>query len=160
AGMNGIIRVWDATTGKPRKTLRHGTQTVLCTLAFSPDSNTLAAGGIDENHQPGRPSTLILWDVATSKPRQTFVFPGTVQAVVFSADGLWLAAGGDFNSISLRAATGDAIHNLPVPTHDVTSLAFSPDSKTLAAGVTGAAVHLWDVGTGLERLQLGGLERP
>src|SRR5262249_61153223 len=60
-GLNdGSVRVWDMQTGKLKHLLNgHEIQS----LAFSPDSNTLASAGRDDK--------IILWDVAKEKARVT-----------------------------------------------------------------------------------------
>ena len=55
AGKDGVIRVWDAATGKEACPIGDPYYRVLC-LAFSPDGKRLASGGAS--------GVTILWDVA------------------------------------------------------------------------------------------------
>jgi len=50
----GMIRIYDAATGKPIRTIKGHAGQVLC-LAYSPDGKTLASGSTD--------CTVLLWDV-------------------------------------------------------------------------------------------------
>jgi len=89
-----------------------------------------------------------------------------VAAVAFSPDGRYLATGRGFMAHMLHnesvniwdAQSGRLIRNLPGPAgpemslNNVTALAFSPDSRTLAVGYVtqkeGDSVYLFDVETG------------
>ena len=123
----------------------------MSSVAFSPDGQTLASGSFD--------LTIILWDVATGKPRGApLVGHGSeVFSVAFSPDGSTLASGG----CELRDGPGckkgavrlwDAATGQPrgeplsvEPMGTVWSLAFSPDGVTLASVGGLGTVILWDV---------------
>src|SRR5439155_1498521 len=89
-----------------------------------------------------------------------------VCAVAFAPDGKLLASISRDRTLRLwDAATGRQIRQLSEPDCEYYALAFSPDSRTLAAA-TGdplrgghTAVRLWDVTTGKERTRLKGHER-
>jgi len=159
---DGSIRIWDLITGRTRAVLRDGQrQSLVYTIAFSPDGKTLASG--DWN------GTIRLWDLATGKLLHTVLGDGTVpgkqtsyvQVVVFSPDGKLLASGGQSSVVQLwDVATGKERSELrkDLSTDEgrrqrvcgVTSLAYSPDGKTLAAAryAGDPSIVLWDVGTG------------
>ncbi len=79
---------------------------------------------------------------------------GRIRALDLSADGSSIASGGtDGNVVIWDARTGKIKHRFAHPTMLVTSVAFSPDGRTLAAGFhphPANAVILWDVATGKE----------
>jgi RNA polymerase sigma factor (sigma-70 family) len=163
---HGEVKVWDLGTAKGR-TLLHRTAGRVLSVAFSPDSKTLASGGRD--------GFVRLWDVKTGTERKRFRQPNhCVTAVAFSPDGKTLAevTGWDDSDrapppreeddrVSLRdLASGRVRARLKGHVGWVTALAFSPDGKILAtasaalpprarpwAKATGE-VQLWDPAAG------------
>jgi WD40 repeat protein len=144
---------------------------IIRALAFSPDGKTVAWGG---------GLTVRLWDVK-SDTEQAILRGHTVSldAVAFSPDGKALASAGGANSFELNyharledvpkeLYTAKEVGELKVwdlatrkarafyrgDTGRVMSVAFSPDGKTVAAGVRDGAIRLWDVASGEERLCL------
>ena len=116
-------------------------------LAFSPDGRTLVSGGADLQ--------VKAWDVETGELLgEPFLLPNgndlpsIVVSLQFSSDGQYLAAGTDKqNSAKLWRVEGrELLHEFLGLDAGVDSLAFSPDSTTLAAA--GHSVRLWDVRTG------------
>jgi dipeptidyl aminopeptidase/acylaminoacyl peptidase len=81
--------------------------------------------------------------------------------LAFSSDSKLLATGMDNGKDPMskgnlqlwEVATGASLHTLEFP-HQVASVAFSPDGKTLAVGTWGATLHLWDIVAAKERLKL------
>ena len=122
-------------------------------VAYSPDGRTLATGS-GAGSEPGR---LVLWDVATAKPRFWLEQPLGVRSVAFSPDGEKVAAGGwDKTVLIYEARTGKSLATLKGHTDAVNSVAFSPDGKTLASGSLDKTVILWDVAKGTETHKLAG----
>ena len=77
-----------------------------------------------------------------------------VTSVAFSADGKWLASGGEDNAIKVwDPVTGAWVRDLPaVHGNWVTSVAFNPaDKAMLASGSRDQTLRLWDVAAGKER---------
>ncbi len=129
--------------------------------AISPDGQYLAIGGSVIRD-------LCIASITEKRVVRKFAIrSGNVNAIAYSPDGRYLATGRGFmshmrhsNSINLwDARTGRLIRNLPGPkgpeTHlnDVTSLAFSPDGRTLAASFEpqpdkADEVHIFDVESG------------
>jgi WD40 repeat protein len=100
-------------------------------VAFSPDSKTLAAGAWD--------GSVRLWEPATGREIRRYVgHAGWVRAVAFSPDGKLLASGGKDRIIRLwETATGKELRRLEGHQNWIQNLAFSQDGKTLASWGTG-----------------------
>ncbi len=136
-------------------------------VAFSPDGRTLAAGfgSMGRFGGPAEVGGVMLWDAATHERLADKLLPvseGSVWGVAFSPDGKTLAAafgptnvdGGRVGGVALwDVATRKRLADGPFAVMEgkVECVAFSPDGKTLAAGVIGPAtaggVMLWDVAT-------------
>src|SRR5262249_6710784 len=133
--------LWDASTGKSRHLI---TESVVG-LAFSPDSQTIAAGaiGADGGHAK-------LWSVATGKERGKLMKAG--QVLGFLPDGKTLVTAtnryqpsSEFQFWDLGTRTQR--WSIPVPGYSVAVL--SRDGARLAASTSGG-VKLWDTATGKE----------
>jgi WD40 repeat protein len=141
--LDGTIAIWDVDSGAEVRAL-HGHSRSFSRIQFSPDGKTLAAGG--------EAGMVKLWEVATGKERRALAgASGAVRCVAYSPDGARLAAGGDTRTVHLHDLAGHGIRKFRVPS-SVNQLAFSPDSRALAAVTDGpnAAVCLWDLETGRE----------
>jgi WD40 repeat protein len=176
----GEVRLWDAATGKEQAAVRRYPVSVH-SLAFSPDSRTLAWGGgvqtsaIDTTPRqsfkdiPRNDEELgevRVWDLATGKERTFFhCDDGWIKSVAFSPDGKTLASGGRDSAIRLfDVATGRERACLRDRGCGIRAVVFSPDGKTLASvpGVSrspgtdkqGEGVRLWDLATGRVRARL------
>ena len=126
-------------------------------LAFSPDGKTLATAH-DYNDRPGE---VKLWDIPTGSLVATWNAPDTkegLRRLAFSPDGRILAGVvGSMHNFELESfvvlwdVDGSGIPKI-LRGHkaSVTSIAFSPDGKTLASGGGDRAVRFWDVATGRE----------
>jgi WD40 repeat protein len=153
------VILFDLTKGKqifPPKDGQRGLehQGAVRSLAFAPDGDSVASGGLD-----GR---VILWDTTTRAMIREYRSPhlGPVQALAFSRDCGTLAVGcADGAILSWDAGTGEELRRYgePDPRHrpaderGVRSLSFSRDGKLLASGGPDDRVRLWDVATGEER---------
>ena len=126
-------------------------------VAFSPDSKTLASGSM-WNYRGGRvKSTIRLWDVTTGELKQTLeghIFD--TNAVSFSPDGNTLASGGSGKIRLWDIVTGEIKHTLEGHKYDVYSVAFSPDGNTVASGGDDNKIRLWDTATGEHKRTLKG----
>ncbi|MFL9912267.1 nSTAND1 domain-containing NTPase [Paraburkholderia sp. RL17-337-BIB-A] len=121
----------------PRKPLQGHTEAVR-SLAFSPDGQQLASSSGDR--------TVMIWDVATSKPVVTLSgHTDKVFGVAWRADGLQIASASQDRSVILwHPDASGAVTKLPVDDRVVTALAYSPDGKRLAAASGSDQVVIWD----------------
>ena len=125
------MRLWDLATQETRLTLKPGMP--MAAVAFSPDGQTLATGGLFENIQ--------LWDVATGRSLLTLQAhdrQGTgpwCWSVAFSPDGKTLAGASQTGLVRIwDTTTARLVASLKGHTANVKCLAFSPDGSTLASG--------------------------
>ncbi|SDM70295.1 WD domain-containing protein, G-beta repeat-containing protein, partial [Streptomyces sp. cf386] len=102
-------------------------------VAFSPDSHTLATGSSD--------GTVRVWDIDTGKTRTRLTgLSGEVNSVAFSRDGGTIATGSSYSAWLWDAVTGKPRTPLTGHTNTVHAVAFSPDGHTVAtAGADGTA---------------------
>jgi WD40 repeat protein len=144
-GLDRTVKLWDTTGGTCTATLRG--KDIPRNLAFSPDGKTLATSGID----------LWLWDLKTEKPRALCKECVLFQALAFDPKGKLLFASvhpGEaprwtpYFTIWDTDAGKPAFRHEGSVRHEFTTLAFSPDGKTLATGGRAFPVRFWDVSTG------------
>lgn len=159
AGDDKSVILWDIAAGKEKKKLKDPTAAVR-TLVFTPDGKTLISAG-DENQ-------LFVFDVADVKKRLA-VPTGyrSVAALAISLDGKTLASGGIESNLGVDQGVirfwnaGDGKETQKPIRHgaNIRTLAFSPDSQSIASGGADTLVHLWSVATGAERMHwLGHLD--
>jgi len=115
---------------------------------FSPDGATLA---IADPPYTGKP-LIHLWDVATKKLRGSCPIEFGVHHLSYLPDGSAIVyRGGTLNGIqgAIRicdSETGALYASLDISDSEFSSVAVSPDGRTLAAGNDKSIVYLWDIG--------------
>jgi len=110
-------------------------------VAFSPDGKTLASGNWDH--------TIILWDVETRQPiGQPLTVSNNVLSIAFSKDGKILASSSSTEIILWDVETRRPL-GPPLTGHasEISSVALSPDGKTLASGSYDKTIILWNAET-------------
>ena len=129
--------------GKSGMVLKHSSP--VTSLAFSPDSRSLAATGFRNDW------SLVLWDLKTGDHSS---FPesgrGPISALAFSPDGKLLASTSFIDS-HVRiwdTALRRLCRVLSAHSHSVNSVAFSPDGSLLATAGNDGTIRLWAVATG------------
>ncbi len=164
---SGNISLWNIATRQPIGQPLTGHTWLVNSMTFSPDSKTLASGSCGEIAFDSEDASvgcsqgeIILWNVATGKPigQPLTEHADSVYSIAFSPDGKTLASGSldhtiilwDMatmlnTSVSTRPIIGQSLTG---HTDYVSSVAFSPDGKTLASGSADNAIILWDVSTG------------
>ena len=162
AGNDRTVRVWDATNGSEIFCLRGHTGPI-SSVAFSSDGQRLAS--ISRGTVGGRrpvSGEAVIWDLG--KGQMILTLPGRTERgneqglanVRFSPDGERLATSASRTVRVWKAATGEEVLTLPSLEGLVTSIAFSPDGKRLAAASRDGSVKVWDAVTGVTCLTLPG----
>jgi WD40 repeat protein len=171
---NGAVKLWDTATGKEKADLRGERRlpdtlalplAVVESVAFSPNGKLLLAT-TTTNRQ-----AAVLWDVATEEqrvPLEPFVLD--TRNVVLGPDGRSLAGARYFwkqgprdtvvlDKLEVKVwdvATGAERASASVARQSVSTVAFSPDNRTVAWADT--ALRLWDTTTGRQRVLHEGKE--
>ncbi|UVT17201.1 MAG: WD40 repeat domain-containing protein [Nitrospira sp.] len=147
-------------TKPPMWTIKHRLHhdSGVTTVAMSPNGREVSAGGILS-------PTISVWNVETgARIRVLKGLKGSTQALAYSADGRFFAAGrgmitsADTCVFVFQAGTDRILQRLqppPIVTRDapkgvgmVESLQYSPDSQFLAVGFQGGAIGIYEAATG------------
>lgn len=148
--VDDTVRIWEVATGKESRRLG-GHDSWVTSVAYSPDGKLVASAGGD-----GR---IRLTEVSTGKVVRHFkAHDGPVSCLAFGGNGTILASGsgiisgGDATVRLWHVASARQLYMFRRK-GQVRSLAFAPDSKSIAAGGTDGLVAIWETATGKERLQ-------
>ena len=138
---DATVKLWETASGKAiGRPLQHrAAEAGFFSVAFSPDSKTVATGGEDE--------IAHLWDATTGATiGQPMRHQGKVWAVAFSPDGNMLLTG----SVDGTVRLWDAVTGRPIGTplqHPgrVRAVVFSPDGKKIATACGDNTARLWEL---------------
>ncbi len=131
-----------------------GQSTLIRSVAFSPDGQTLISGSED--------STLKVWDLKTGSQVQTLTdHSGWISSVAIAPDGQTLASGSKDSTINLwNLRTGALLRTLRGHLWPVLAIAISPDGQTLVSGSEDNTIKLWNLKTGQLLKTLAGYTAP
>ncbi len=159
------VELWDTQNGKLKKSLAGDQKYVrgkiivdgntkwkdyptkdVESIAYSHDGSTLAVGSEDE---------IVIWDLETSTRKLTLTGEGTFFYLMFSPDGDNIVARSFstqneiaiymWNIKSAEKNNYKPIHIIEDHNHEVFSIAFNPDGKTLVSTHNLEKMKLWDV---------------
>jgi WD40 repeat protein len=143
------LRLWNVRLRASVTPVLRGHVSVVNAVAFSPNGSQFTSSGRD--------GQVFIWRLAPYSPLSHLGLDGfnALGQVAFSPNGALMATA-NTNAVELwDMRTGARVRTLAIPASDrnnadddVCGLAFSPDSKTLAAGDELAQVLLWNVTTG------------
>lgn len=139
---DGWPRVDDLMSAQSRAASRIGRGGTIESVAFSPDSRSLVAGGAMGLHR---------WDLATGRLARPLT-SDWLYSVAWSADGRWVATGALSAPLGILDVSTDepVLQRLGETARSVYALAISPDSRLLAAS-SASRIWLWDLATATPR---------
>jgi WD40 repeat protein len=142
---DNTLKVWDVQTALETFTCWGHTDLVV-SVAFSRDGLRLLSASRDH--------TIRVWDAQTG--REILLIPQTdsVRSAALSPDGNRIASATDDGKVTLwDARTGLKLRTVKGGTHLVNCVAFSPDGRRFAGGISslhGGGVQVWDGQSGEE----------
>jgi WD40 repeat protein len=153
ASHGGVVRIWNAESGREVHPLYQDARLPMRAAAFAPTGTQLAVGGDD--------SIIRLWNglacqnagvinggpICVDMPRRLQTSHNSIRSLAWSPDARYLASSGDGGSFSLwdPAQSQKPLLTMPVQTGTpVLSLAWSPIGNQLATA-SGKAVIVWEL---------------
>jgi WD40 repeat protein len=152
-GKAGVVRLYnsewfgEAPPANPVATIA-GHADIIYTIAFSPDSGTLATAGYDRVIRLWTiPAKFAADSIQITRPRLTLKdHSDTIYSVAFHPDGALLASASADRTVKIwDASTGQRLHTLGEPTDWLYTLQWSPDRKHLAAAGVDKSIRIWSV---------------
>jgi WD40 repeat protein len=143
-GLDGLVRVWDATTGALLQTIQGGKR--LGSASFSPDASCIVIADED--------GTARVIELANGAERLVLRgHEGAVLSVAFSRDGTRIVTAGVDSTVRIwDATTGAEVRALRGHRGQVSSAAFSPDGTRIVTAGIDRSARIWDAATGSEQL--------
>jgi len=142
-----VLKIWDPNDNLKELAELKGHGRVVCSVGVHPNSKLIASGDWK--------GLVKLWEPAglggSWKKKKTLKDnSGSMNAVVFSPDGKWLATAGDDKKIRMYDVANNFSlkHTMEGHTANIYSLSFAPDSSTLVSGSQDESIRLWNVTEG------------
>jgi WD40 repeat protein len=150
------VHVWNLLQGTEQARLG-GHRGLVTAVAYAPSGKLVGSGGTD--------ASVRIWSLEDGKVKQSFLGDkGHARSMAWSPDGRLVAAGlhkrwysdDDESVVVWHVDTGSRQFRLPMGDAAVISVAFSPDSRTLAAACADGSIRLIDTRSGAETGRLDG----
>ncbi|CAE6514291.1 unnamed protein product [Rhizoctonia solani] len=136
---DGVVMIWDASTGERRFDPLIGHSKCVYSVAFSPDSAQIASGSMD--------GIIRLWSSLAGLPSGNPLAGHTdaVRVVAFSPSGSQLVSGSHDKTVRVWCVTnGQSLAIFEGHTAATLSVAFSPDGTQIVSGSADATIRLWN----------------
>ena len=159
-GQTGIVRVFDAKTGRAISVSSSGTNAPIGAPAFASDGSRLVT-----STEAGQ---ILVWNVAAGRIERTLVghhahgcIAGASAITDLAVTGpRVVAAGCDGRILAWQLDTGELVRSIDVqPLGETFAFAVSPDGSLYAAGLANGTVRVFDAVTGQPRAELVGHAR-
>jgi WD40 repeat protein len=162
ASRDKALKLIDGMTGRLVDDVNRAREPLLCLAAFSRENLVVVgsdSGSLRLHRMEPRGGRLAEGDdKELSFVRELDRLPGAVQALAFSPDGAWIAAGGDAGEIRVfRAKDGRRMATVSGKTGPVFALAFSPDGTRVAAGGQDGKIRIYDAEKGTQLREFDGV---
>ncbi len=159
-----VVHLWDVASGKKLREVGETGRYPVPSVAFAPDSRTLAAPGASGPFQNEDAPTIFLREATTGRELRQFPreqLPQEkhwryVESLAFSPDGRTLASAENEYVFLWEAATGKQILCLTGHHNRVFFIGFAPDGRVLISGSEDGTALVWDfslLGTGGPRVE-------
>jgi WD40 repeat protein len=143
---DATVRLWDVKSGMPLKILK-GHPSYVVQVAWSPDGRTVVGAG-------GESGVVLGWDAGTGKEAGKIEFGRPVRAISWHPEGKSVAVAAQTMPVQIwNPDTFKLIKTLGDIKSDVYSVAWSPDGKTLAAGMADSTLLFDEEGKEIRKLE-------
>lgn len=159
-GDKNNLAIWDVHTGTKIFDLIENDSPASSAI-FTPDGKKIIS--VDSS---SRESDITVWNARTGKKLFNIDHKNNLSCnrpqVVLSPDGMKIAAfcaGGEYRDISvIDTHTGTILFKISNPTHNTTTLQFSPDNTKIVSSNTDKSnnIHIWDACTGEKLITIEG----
>jgi WD40 repeat protein len=151
----GAVQLWDVEMSKPGRVftsdkglpIARAYRAVLA-LAFSRDGNSLVTGhGALSQTKDDYNQIIRVWDIRTGGVLHTLPQRNSIDALVFSPDGTWLAGAGAEKHLRIwNVADWQLVADWVTP-GPIVSVAFSPRGDLIATGQARGLISIWKPGS-------------